>query len=209
MGACGISKTVETTDIKKVWSELHERASDRFIGEDYCDDAAYSGDWNTVSLGKIKKILDKYSESKAKAYLKKNGDKIWDSLYKRDSITLDLGVTGYEVWSVKKFFQRTKKTPKYEQKFVVYHLGGNWGREEIVDATCKTATEANTKAMKLTMDNDKYYHVKKARVLVSGTEETATFKLEKKTYKSKPKNVKKGSVLKEVHKYHIMGMASC
>lgn len=208
MGACGISKTVETTDIKKVWEELHNNASSRWTG-DYCDDAAYSGDWNTVSLGKIKKVLDKYSESKAKSYLKKNGEKLWDDLYKRDSITLDLGVTGYEVWSVKKVLPKDKKTPKYEQKFVVYHLGGNWGNEEIVDATCKTATEANDKAMKLTMENDKYYHVKKARILISGTEETAAFKIEKKVYKSKPKNVKKGSVLKEVHKYHIMGMASC
>lgn len=208
MGAIGISKTVETTDIKKVWNELSQNAADRYRSEDYCGYSGYSGDWNTISFGKIKKVLDKYSESKVKSYFNGDGKKLWNDIHKYDSITLDLGVTGYEVWSIKKLLPNDKKPPKYEQKFVVYHMGGEWGREEVMDATYKSATEANTKAMELTMEKDRPHHVKKARILVGGTEETASFTLDKKVYKSKPKSVKKGSVLKEIHKYHIMGMAA-
>ena len=206
MGATGISKTVETTNIKGVWQKLHDTARDRWSGEDYCEDYAYSGDWNTVSLGKIKKVLDKYSPTKAKAWCKKNLDKTWDDIYKRDSITLDFGVVGYEVWTVKKSCPKDKKAPKYETKFVIYHRN-DMGRI-VEDGSEKTATLANSKAMKLTMDTGGYYYVKKTRVLVSGNEDTATFSIVKKSYKSKPKSVKKGGVLKEVHHYEILGVAA-
>ena len=208
MGATGISTTVKTADIRKVWEEMRATSNARWNGM-YHEDAAYSGDWNTVSFGKVKKVLDKYSETKAKAWLKKNGDTLWDSIAKRDSITFDFGVVNYEVWTVKKSCPKNKKTPKYETKFVVYHKGGNYGETEVVDATTKTATEANTKASSLALKSDTVYHVKKTRVLISGTEETATFEIVKKIYKSKPKSVKKGSVLKEVHLYKILGIAAC
>lgn len=208
MGACGISISFTASDWKKTFNEIHKEAEERYTGR-YCEDAAYSGDWNTVSIsGSVIKVSDKYSESKTKSWLNKNMDKLWDSIPKRSGRVIDCGITGYEVWSVKKVTPKDKKTPKYETKFVVFHMGGTYGHEEIVDATCKTATEANTKAMKLTMENDRYYHVKKTRVLISGNEETATFQLVKKSYKSKPKSVKAGSTLKELHKYYVVGIAA-
>lgn len=197
MGAEFISTSVKTyrenmtSSLINSWSSRHD---------------SYSGDWNTCSdIGKTIKYADKFSESVKKRFFSdKHWKEIEDKTNKWESTVWDLGVVGYEVWSVKKVTPKNKVSPQYKTMFVVTD---DYGRSTIKHFD--KVTDANIFAKRYTLEKGKVCSVLKTHVLVKGNEKTADFELVKKTYKSKPKNIKADCKLREIHYYYVSAFASC
>lgn len=203
MGACSIERTVTcpkdffNSSLIASWSN---------------SDDCYSGDWNTCSsLRKVVKVFDKCTETNLKKwqtqsqYQKMYNDAL-DELPKRYCMAFDLGVVGYEVWSTKKTKLSSAKKPIYKTKFAIYKYDNNGSAKEI--ATKETQAEADKYVSKYILEKDTGAFWVKEKVLVSGKEESARFSVVKKTYKTKPKTLKVGTVLHEIHKYHVIGIAA-
>lgn len=112
------------------------------------------------------------------------------------STVFDLGVEYYEVWSFKKEPVKKEK-PVYEWKYTVN------------DRAFNDKASAEKHAQQMVLKGQGIASVKKERIKVKGTEIESAFRLVKKTYKSKPKSVKAGSVLREFHRYYVEAIASC
>lgn len=203
MGACSIENVVncpkEFLNSKTIhsWSERTD---------------SYSGDWNTCSnLKRVVKVFDKCTETNLKKwntekkYLKMYEDAL-DNTPKWSCMAFDLGVVSYEVWTAKKTKSPSKSKPTYKVMFNVY--GYDKDDHKVKLASKETQTEADKYASRYTVENGTMAFWVKERVLVSGKEETASFDVVKKSYKSKPKTVKSGSVLREIHKYRVIGIAA-
>ena len=99
MGACGISKCVDLAKEFMTSSEIRSWSH---------SDDSYSGDWNTcASIRKVHKVFDKCTESNYKKFntqkkYQKMVEDRFDAMSKWSSEVFDLGVVGYEIWSVKK-----------------------------------------------------------------------------------------------------------
>ena len=192
MGGTTICASVKT---------FKERMTSSLIASWSHSDASYSGDWNTCSsIGRVVKVADKYGKAAEAAFAKRYDD---DPISKFSSWVYDLGVTGYEVWTAKPE-KVNKSAPKYKTAFNIYGEMGQY----LGDAP--TLPEAKKKAAELTLKTgNSYISIKKEKKITSGTETVSAFKLVKKEYKSKPKSVKAGSVLREIHYYRVVGFASC
>lgn len=191
MGNISIGTSVSTWPENMTSSLIHSWASRQ---------DSYSGDWNTCSsINRRIKVADKYTESAKKKAYKLIEE---EDLPNRSCNVYDLGVDHYEVWSVVSE-KVTKVKPSYKEMFVLYGHDGEF-------ATAETLTEAKTKATKAILTGKETYYqisIKKKKVLVGGTESVALLKPMVKTYKSKPKSVKAGAVLREIHRYYVSGMA--
>lgn len=202
MGACSIENTVVCS---------RDFLTDSRINSWSHSDDSYSGDWNTCcNLRKVVKVFDKCTDANLKKwntqkkYIKMYEDAL-DDLPKRECMAFDLGVVRYEVWSVKKQ-KNTAKKPTYKTLYAIYKYDRS-GRE--IEMTSKeTQSEADKYVSKFVLENDTSAFWRKTKVLVSGKEENADFFTVKKVYKSKPKTVKSGTILREIHKYHVIGMAA-
>lgn len=195
MGAQSFIHTVEASSAREAYESLvaearHNRGHD-----------SYNGTISTCSMGRCRQSYaspTKANEKKAYQYIEDhdNGQK-WTADY------IDLGVVKYVKTSVKKVV-RTYDA-KYKQKFCVINMEN--GRR--LDA-CDTKGEADEKAMKHTLDG-KWVTVIKDMVKLSGNNTVSEFKVETKTYTSKPKINKseKHVRVNEIHKYIFYGWASC
>lgn len=203
MGACGISKCVNLPREFLTSSEIRSWSH---------SDDSYSGDWNTcASLYKIHKVFEKCTESNLKKFktmkkYQKMVEDTFDKVGKRSCEALDLGVVYYETWTVKKSKATNAKKPIYKTQFVVYGYDGNMNKREISVET--TQTLADKKAQKYTLERGYDAWWEKTKVLVSGSEDRARFSLSVKKTKSKPKTVRNGAIVREVHKYYVLGMAA-
>ena len=203
MGACSISRCVSLAKEFMTSSEIRSWSH---------SNDSYSGDWNTcASISKVHKVFDKCTDSNLKKfqtmkkYQKMVDDRI-DAMGKRYSEVFDLGVVGYETWSVKKAKATNVKKPVYQTRFVIYGYDGNMRKKEL--GVENTQALADKKAQKYTIDSGNDAWWEKTKVLVSGSEDKARFSLVIKKSKTKPKTVKSGSVVREIHKYYVIGMAA-
>ena len=203
MGACGISRCVSLAKEFMTSSEIRSWSH---------SDDSYSGDWNTcASIRKVHKVFDKCTESNYKKFqtMKKYQKMVedrFDSMSKWSSEVFDLGVVGYEIWSVKKAKVTNVKKPIYQTHFVIYGYDNDMRKKEI--GVENTQTLADNKAKKYTIDSGNDAWWEKTKVLVSGSEDKAKFSLVIKKSKSKPKTAKSGTVVREIHKYYVIGMAA-
>lgn len=195
MGNPNIFTTVSTWPSNMTSSLIHSWAR---------SDDSYSGDWNTCStISRKIKVADRYTESAKKKAYKMMENEV---LPMRSCNVYDMGIDHYEVWSVvPEKVQKVK--PKYKEMYVL--CTGNTDIE-----TADTLPEAKEKAAKIILERRNYHigdyssiFIKKKKVLIGGTESVAACKLNIKTYKSKPKSIKAGSILREIHQYAISGMA--
>lgn len=203
MGACGISKCVSLAKEFMTSSEIRSWSH---------SDDSYSGDWNTcASIRKVHKVFDKFTESNLKKFktmkkYQKMVDDRFDAMSKWSSEVFDLGVVGYETWSVKKAKATNVKKPIYQTRFVIYGYDNDMRKKEL--GVENTQTLADKKAKKYTIDSGNDAWWEKTKVLVSGSEDKAKFSLVIKKSKSKPKTVKSDTVVREIHKYYVIGMAA-
>lgn len=198
MGGCSISQSVVT---------YRENMTSGLIGSWSERQDSYSGDWNTCNrIGKRIKVADKYTE-KVRAKFLKDQDRIESNTNKWESTVWDLGVVGYEVWTAKKVAPKVRATPVYETKYAVIMFDYVNSAERVLYSS-KTLKEAHEKAVKYTLEGNDV-RVCKMKILVKGNELVNEYRLERKSYKSKPKSVKPGSVLREMHKYYVTAIASC
>lgn len=203
MGACSISRCVELAKEFMTSSEINSWSR---------SDDSYSGDWNTcASIRKTHKVFDKCTDTNLKKFktMKKYQKMVDDrlgSMSKWSSEVFDLGVVGYETWSVKKVKATNVKKPVYQTRFVIYGYDGNMRKKEL--GVENTQALADKKAQKYTIDSGNDAWWEKTKVLVSGSEDKAKFSLVIKKSKTKPKTVKSGSVVREIHKYYVIGMAA-
>ena len=185
MGACGICKSVITT---------RSNMTSSLINSWSYSTSSYSGVWNTCyHISRFVKVADKYTDAKKKSFLKK--DCSYDNVEKGRSVVYDLGAHHYELWTTKKVVKKSKVAPKYEYRYIVR------------DKAYTTLTEANKNASLIALTNGESVSVKKQKVLVKGSEDYTNFEIVKKEYKTKPKHIKAGGVLKEGHYYIVVGMA--
>ena len=203
MGACGITRCVKLAKEFMTSSEIRSWSH---------SDDSYSGDWNTcASIHKTHKVFDKCTESNYKKFFsmkkyQKMVDDRFDAIGKWTSEVFDLGVSGYETWSVKKAKATNVKKPIYQTRFVIYGYDDDMRKKELGTET--TQALADKKAKKYTIESGNTAWWEKTKVLVSGSEDTAKFTLVVKKSKSKPKTVKSGSVVREIHTYFVIGMAA-
>lgn len=203
MGACGISKCVDLAKEFMTSSEIRSWSH---------SDDSYSGDWNTcASIRKVHKVFDKCTESNYKKFntqkkYQKMVDDRFDAMSKWSSEVFDLGVIGYEIWSVKKEKATNVKKPIYQTRFVICGYDNNMRKKEL--GVESTQALADKKAQKYTLESGNVAWWEKTKVLVSGSEDRARFSLVVKKSKSKPKDLKKVSVVREIHKYFVIGMAA-
>lgn len=203
MGACGISKCVDLAKEFMTSSEIRSWSH---------SDDSYSGDWNTcASIRKVHKVFDKCTETNYKKFntqkkYQKMVDDRFDAMSKWSSEVFDLGVVGYEIWSVKKEKAANVKKPIYQTRFVICGYDNNMREKKL--GVESTQALADKKAQKYTIESGNIAWWEKTKVLVSGSEDRARFSLVVKKSKSKPKNVKNVSVVREIHKYFVIGMAA-
>ena len=200
MGANAFVKTVEDYSAQAAYEKLVAQA-EYDDGHD-----SYNGTISTCSLGRVTKYSDVCTPAvEKKAYKYIQG---LDYGSKWVASVLDLGVVGYDLLAVKKESPKNGSPARYQQKYVVYKRSG-FDDEKYAEAFDKKP-DADTYATKKTLENpDVRYCVKKQPVIVNkGTDLVSDFRLEKKRLKSRPKSVKKGAVLKEVHKYVFYGWAA-
>ncbi|MGL5381847.1 hypothetical protein [Clostridium sp.] len=200
MGATNFVEEVTTTGtVRKAFDSLVSEY-EREYGE-----RSYNGTISTCSLGNCKLSFDKYSESnykKAQKYIRDNDYGIkWQANY------IDLGVVGYEVITVKK--ELLKNKPEYKLRFVIstYQCF-----EKIqTNFNYSTKTEADDKALTLTLESGVEHIVSKEYVLVNNSKsDCSRFYTDNKVYKNKPnlKPMKNRKVL-PIRKYLFFGWASC
>lgn len=192
MGANAFIETIKAYDARSGFNNLVEHAINTH-GAD-----SYNGTISTCEFGSCKKKFANYSEKNRKEayeYIESvdNGSK-WDADY------IDLGVVEYTlVKPVKKSYENS---PKYKLKYVVEDFRGTK-----IDSFI-TKTEAIDKASELATKNMCDYRVTKDYDLVEGNNLLVRCSYETKSYKTKPKNIPKNSMLKEVHEYIFFGWAS-
>lgn len=200
MGATNFIETISST--KGVNS-----AFNMLVGEYEMEygDRDYNGTISTCSLGSCKLRFDKYSKTnldKAKRYILENnyGEK-WRADY------IDLGVIGYLVTTVKK--ENLKNKPKYKLAYVIQKEEGF----EFVSTKYhyNTKTDADKKALALTLESGVRHALSKEYVLTENTKSNCSrFQIETKSYKSKPKLKPSDSrKIMPIHKYIFFGWASC
>lgn len=196
MGACSFYHEMDGTSAGECFDELVEQAH-----HDYGYDS-YNGTISTCCLGRVVRIADTYSKSaeqKARKYIE---DDNWGR--KWEATCLDVGVFGYEVVSVKKQVLKPLKPAKYETKYVVLKNDA-----DIITSSYKK-TEADEKAMQLSLqDPHAVYSVSKRPVNINrGDDRVSAFEVAKSIKKSRPKSVKKNTVVRELHRYVYYGFAA-
>lgn len=201
MGAQNFSIVGYGTSAREVFEGLVQDAEYEY-GHD-----SYNGTISTCSLGRMKKVADKYTKSVDGKAHKIIEDE--DYGVKWEARVLDLGVVRYELYSAKKVAHKAKKVAEYRQRFVILNLD-SCGREKMVSHFA-TKKEADDEALRLIAQYPKNdYVVAKRSINVNRGDDVVTeFKTETKVRASKPKTIPKGSILREVHKYIFYGWAAC
>jgi hypothetical protein len=199
MGACGFCEHIEGYNAGECFDRLVSDAISEY-GND-----PYNGTISTCSMGRVKTISKKYSNAVNEKAMKM----IQDEDYGRKWVAsvLDLGVVGYDIISITKKAPTTKTKAKYVQKYAVIR---DEERGEKVIASFDSKTEADEKAIKLTMDNPlKTYFVAKRPVNINNGDDTVTNIIVKRERREKPLKPNKNRIVKEVHKYIFYGLAAC
>lgn len=200
MGAISFIEKVETTlSVDKEYRRLSA-----YYEQEY-GDRSYNGTLSTCSLGVCRMKFEKYSESNLKKAYKYIEDNHYGEKWQADYI--DLGVVGYNVVTVKK--KTLKNKPEYKLRYVV--CKNKWLELSPTDYNFATKTEADKKAMELTLNSGVEYAVTKEYILVKNSKNEVTrCEISTKAYKSKP-NLKAipGRKIVPVKKYIFFGWASC
>lgn len=201
MGAQNFSIVGYGTSPREVFDGLVQDAEYEY-GHD-----SYNGTISTCSLGRMKKVADKYTKSVDDKAHKIIEDEDYGE--KWEARVLDLGVVRYELYSAKKVTHKAKRVAEYRQRFVVLNIDP-FGKDKVVSHFA-TKKEADDEALRLIAKYPKNdYAVAKRSININNGDDIVTdFKTEKKIRASKPKSVPKGSILREVHKYVFYGWAAC
>lgn len=163
MGAVEFMEECEGYSVLEAFGEL----SKKYITE-YGNDE-YNGTISTCSFRSLYKIASKCGKTTAQQayqYIEKNGRK----MTKRVADAVDCGVTGYDMFTIKKTAAANKKSPKYELRYAVYEYAEE--REPCIVAHCKTKTEADRRMLKFAADNiskniiTSHYEVKNAMLML-------------------------------------------
>lgn len=200
MGACSFTHTVISESPGFGFDSLVEEANYSHGVE------SYNGSINTCSMGRCTKKFDKANDTnRKKAYQHiredENGQK-WRADY------IDVGVVRYDVITVK------KKNVDYKAEFKLMYAVVKKHSNDIASSknAFKTKTEADKKAVELTLKTGKEHAVVKEYVNIAragGTVCTDVY-TETKSYKTRP-NLKPlpNRKIVEIHEYIFYGWASC
>lgn len=200
MGATNFLEKIETT-------ESVRQAFDKLVShyEREYGDRDYNGTISTCSLGSCKMSFDNYSEANYKKAMKYIANENYGSKWLADYIYL--GIVGYKVITIKK--ELLKNKPEYKLRYVVC-------KDSLFEKTHTqynyvTKTEADKKAMQVTLDTGVEHCVTKEYILVNNSRNVvSSFNLSSKVYKSKPKlkDIPVRKIL-PIRKYLFFGWASC
>ena len=201
MGACGVSRIVEGTDVEEIWDAIVKDCI-REYGED-----SYNGTFSTTRLcGKIKsfpkctKSVEKEARAIVTRMFKNDEVRKWQSYY------IDLGVTGYLVTQVKK--ETVKADDKFRLKYCVIKEA-EFSRDDRVIKSFATKKEADDKMLSVALKEHGSYHVERRYVNEGKSPVTTRCKVSNKIYKSKPKlKAMDNRKIEEIHKYLFFGMAA-
>lgn len=200
MGATNFIEEVTTTGTVRMAFDSLVVGYEREYGE-----RSYNGTISTCSLGNCKLFFDKYSEinyKKAQKYIVDN-----HYGHKGSADYIDLGIVGYKLVTVKK--ELLKNKPEYKLRFVV--LTYKCFEKVQTNFNYSTKTEADEKALTLTLESGVAHIVSKEYVLVNNSKsDCSIFYIANKVYKNKPnlKPMKNRKVL-PIRKYLFFGWASC
>lgn len=200
MGACNFIHSIVAESATAGFDYLIEEANVNYGME------SYNGSINTCSIGRRTLRFDKVNETNRKKAMKhiedNNNGRKWSADY------VDLGVLRYDVITVK------KKNVDYKADFKLMYAVVKKRNDESVKVrnAFKTKTEADKKAVELTLKTGKEHVVVKEYVNIErngGTVCTDTY-IETKSYKTKP-NLKPmpNRRVVELHEYLFYGWASC
>lgn len=200
MGATNFLHEIEAYSAREGFDMLIADANQRHGTE------SYNGSINTCSMGGCTLRFDKHTKTNEQKGYKHIEDKDYGNKWEADYV--DLGIIGYDLVSVKK--QKVEYGAEFKLKFVVVKL--NFFSEEPTKYFYDKKTDADAKALELSLSSDCNYGVKKEYVNVKKNGTTFCTKIVKevKRYKTKP-NLKdmKNKKLHAVHKYIFYGWASC
>lgn len=195
MGAVGFYKTVEGFDVNDAFETI-KRADQYENGHNY-----YSGTIGSCSLGKMVKSYDKFSEKNSK-----DAQKIIDSLdggRKCIADVIDLGVVCYVIRSV----GETKKEYTANEKKLYVVCDSDGIIRPIKKHSFKNKKDARADAKNLTLNGHPDIFVDYKTIKIDGNSTISEYHiLETKTQK-KPKNIKEGTKVLELHKYIFFGFA--
>ena len=165
-------------------------------------DDIYSGSLNHGCH--LSRMVKKYERTPKQTEIKKRNAEISKLVnnYMEDSDKgcigcIDLGVEQYQVVSVKKVKVKGA-TPKFEKVYSVYSDEGKRL------AKGKNLSEMTAKLLTFASDNPGC-ELRTEYVCTSGNNTLYSTKRTTKAYKTKPKNVPKSAVLKEIHTYIFFG----
>lgn len=206
MGATSISMTLRTDDFDTAFARIQKEAGDRFTGR-YAENASYSGDWNTVSMRRPKKIFDKYNAKEANQWVRKNWEQINEDIDKREGVSFDLGIVEYQLVKVEKEVNRPKTPAVYATRYDVIRYDSNTMKDHHQYFETQNDAYEQAKVLTLKYPSDDI-EVVKTKKLVSGEEQHTTFTCKTKVCKTKPKSIPAGAKLKEIHEYFCVGMAA-
>ena len=201
MGACSFFERVTSSQTPQECFENLCREAENYYGHQ----EGYNGTISTTDLIKIVKYADRYTPAVEKRF-EKEEEKFLDKMGKRDCWCIDLGVVEYQAVSFSKQTY-SKEPPKYAMKYVVYEYDGNGRKRNLKNFDTKKAADDYALSV-LRMSPQKELEVYKEPVKISGNACTTSFKMTTRAYKSKPKNVPKGCILTEKHKYVFIGWAA-
>lgn len=204
MGAINFFKTAEGESAGEAFDSLVEYFT-REAGED-----EYNGTISTTQLcGSPHKIAEKYTKTalkKAVEYAKKDsyGQK-WESR------SLDLGIVKYVVVSA----SRKKKAhpqKKFRMGYILITMDGDGRWIPIRAKVYDSKSKADEAAIYMALHSDEY-HIRVGRIMYpegnpSGVNVVTDVEKTTKVYKSRPKHIPKGAVLKEIHMWGFYGWAA-
>ena len=198
MGGVNFIKKTYSYSAEEAFKQLYDDAV-REHGRD-----SYNGTISTCSLGRVVWVADKYSskaEKKASEIIKEDG--YGD---KRIAKCLDLGVVEYHIITAVKTQFKAQKKAEYRQKFCVLETDDDWKMHQV--SYFDTKKEAEDDAVKRCMNTGFSYEVVKKPVNIGGSNIISDIEPKIRATKTKPKSVKAGAVLKEVHAYIFYGWAA-
>lgn len=190
MGACSFCEIAEAKDVVTAYCQAVEKA-EAYYGyrEGYSGAINSTGYCGTVYLPNA---TEKYSEKNYKTAQKLAQEEL-DYLDKRDCKSIDLGIVGYDIITVKK--EKSKTSPKLT--FNIYTA-----TKDRPVATKDNVKDAEAEALRLAEKNNCDYFVRKEYVNSTVTHIVVTRK--RQASKPKGKNVK----YETIHRYYFFGIAA-
>lgn len=205
MGATNFSHQVDARTAEEAFGKLIDEANQEY------GTASYNGSINTCSIGGCKLRLDKVNDTNIKKANKYIEDKDFGEKWTADYV--DVGVKEFLVTTiVKKPVDKPtiSNIPKWKMQYCIYT--SHWDGASYFGEHFDTKTEADKRAVTLSLKNNVEYTVRKEYVNVNAKSNSMVTKIERemKTYKSKPtlKPLSNRKV-EEIHTYIFFGWASC